>query len=159
MLEPGRKPRATGPNLVGAVGQPVMHDAKFEFYSLAMKAAQAKGLTWTDENLMAYMADPKGFLNEFNGEELRSSMTFQLKEEAKRRGCGRGSENHLCLPVKVPADNQLGAIGLFWVKSRSQTIPTRNPLCVCMRAYVKFQGSIYSPARVWKDQPDPPRNS
>jgi cytochrome c len=89
-LEPGRKPRATGPNLVGAVGQPVMHDAKFEFYSLALKAAKTKGLTWTDENLMAYMEDPKGFLNEFNGEELRSSMTFQLKEEAKRRAAVEG---------------------------------------------------------------------
>ena len=90
MLEPGRKSRATGPNLVGAVGQPVMHDASFDFYSLALKAAKAKGLKWTDENLMAYMADPKGFLNEFNGEELRSSMTFQLKDEAKRKAALEG---------------------------------------------------------------------
>ena len=39
---------------------------------------------------MAYMADPKAFLNEFNGEELRSSMTFQLKDEAKRKAAVEG---------------------------------------------------------------------
>lgn len=89
-LEPGRKPRATGPNLVGAAAQLAMHDANFEYYSLAMKAAQAKGLTWTDENLMAYMADPNAFLNGFNGQELRSAMSFQLKDEAKRKAAVEG---------------------------------------------------------------------
>jgi cytochrome c len=90
LLEPGRPSWAKGPNLVGVAGQPAMHATDFEYYSLAMKAARAKGLTWTDENLMAYIADPKTFLNEFNGEELRSAMSFQMKDEAKRKAAVEG---------------------------------------------------------------------
>ncbi len=89
-LERGRKTRVFGPNLVGTAGQPAMHDPKFEYYSVAMKAAQAKGLTWTDENLMAYIADPKAFLDRFNGQELRSAMSFQLKDEAERKAAVEG---------------------------------------------------------------------
>ena len=90
VLEPGKPSRATGPNLVGVVGQPAMHSADFTHYSAAMKAAQAKGLTWTDDNLMAYIADPKAFLNGFNGEPLSNAMTFQLKDEAKRKAAVEG---------------------------------------------------------------------
>ena len=89
-LERGRKTRVYGPNLVGTAGQPAMHDPKFEYYSVAMKAAQAKGLTWTNENLMAYIANPKAFLNEFNGQELRSAMSFQMKDEAERKAAVEG---------------------------------------------------------------------
>ena len=89
-LEPGKPSRVTGPNLVGVVGQPAMHSADFTRYSAAMKAAQAKGLTWTDENLLAYISDPKAFLNGFNGESLSNAMTFQLKDEAKRQAVVEG---------------------------------------------------------------------
>jgi cytochrome c len=67
-----------------------MHSADFTRYSAALKAAQAKGLTWTDENLMAYIADPKAFLNGFNGEPLSNAMAFQLKDEAKRKAAIEG---------------------------------------------------------------------
>jgi len=84
-LEPGKPSRVTGPNLVGVVGQPAMHSADFKGYSEAMKAAQAKGLVWTDDNLMAYIADPKGFLDGIAGQPLKNAMAFQLKDEAKRK--------------------------------------------------------------------------
>jgi len=84
-LEPGKPSRVTGPNLVGVVGQPAMHSADFKGYSESMKAAQAKGLVWTDENLMAYIADPKGFLNGVSGQQLKNAMMFQVKDEAKRK--------------------------------------------------------------------------
>ena len=89
-LEPGKPSRVTGPNLVGVPGQPAMHSADFKGYSEAMKAAQAKGLVWTDENLMAYIADPKGFLTTFNGAPLKNAMMFQLKDEAKRKAAIEG---------------------------------------------------------------------
>lgn len=89
-LEPGKPSRVTGPNLVGVVGQPAMHSADFTHYSAAMKAAQAKGLVWTDDNLMAYIADPKAFLTGFNGEPLSNAMAFQLKDEAKRKAAVEG---------------------------------------------------------------------
>ena len=75
----------TGPNLVGVPGQPAMHSADFKGYSPAMKAAQAKGLVWTDDNLMNYLADPKAFLSGVAGEPLKNAMMFQLKDEAKRK--------------------------------------------------------------------------
>jgi cytochrome c len=89
-LEPGKPSRVTGPNLTGVPGQPAMHSADFKGYSPAMKAAQAKGLIWTDDNLMAYIADPKGFLTQFNGEALKNAMAFQLKDEAKRKAAVEG---------------------------------------------------------------------
>ena len=89
-LEPGKASRVTGPNLVGVAGQPAMHAADFKGYSEAMKAAQAKGLTWTDENIMAYLLDPKAFLTEFNGQPLKNAMMFQMKDEAKRQAAVEG---------------------------------------------------------------------
>jgi cytochrome c len=89
-LEPGKPSRATGPNLVGVPGQAAMHSPDFKGYSEAMKAAQAKGLTWTDDNLMGYIADPKGFLATFDGQELKNAMVFQLKDEAKRKAAIEG---------------------------------------------------------------------
>lgn len=84
-VEPGKPSRATGPSLVGVPGQAAMHSADFKGYSEAMKAAQAKGLTWTDENLLSYLADPKAFLASFNGQPLKNAMMFQVKDEAKRK--------------------------------------------------------------------------
>lgn len=89
-LEPGKPSRVTGPNLTGVVGQPAMHSADFKGYSPSMKAAKDKGLVWTDENLMAYIADPKAFLNGLTGQELKNAMAFQLKDEAKRKAAVDG---------------------------------------------------------------------
>jgi cytochrome c len=85
VLEPDKPSRPTGPNLVGVVGQPAMHSPDFKGYSEAMRAARAKGLTWTDDNLINYLADPKQFLATLAGQPLKNAMVFQLKDEAKRR--------------------------------------------------------------------------
>jgi cytochrome c len=89
-LEPGKPSRVTGPNLVGVVGQPAMHSADFKGYSEAMKAAKDKGLVWTDENLVAYLADPKGFLDGVAGAPLKNAMMFQMKDDAKRKAAVDG---------------------------------------------------------------------
>jgi len=89
-LVPGKPSKATGPNLVGVPGQPAMHSPDFKGYSAAMKAAQAKGLTWTDENLMAYIADPKAFFLAFLGEKMSNAMAYQVKDEAKRAAAVEG---------------------------------------------------------------------
>ena len=89
-LEPGKPSRGTGPNIVGVPGQKAVHAADFKGYSEALKAASAKGLTWTDENLMNYIANPKEFLATFNGQALKNAMAFQLKDEAKRKAAIEG---------------------------------------------------------------------
>jgi cytochrome c len=89
-LEVGKPSRATGPNLHGIAGQPALHAADFKGYSPAMKAAQGKGLVWSDENLVKYLADPKAFLAEVNGEPLKNTMMFQMKDETKRKAVIEG---------------------------------------------------------------------
>ena len=89
-LDPSKPSRATGPNLHGIPGQPALHAADFKGYSPAMKAAQGKGLTWNDDNLFKYLADPKAFLAEINGEPLKNAMMFQMKDEAKRKAAIEG---------------------------------------------------------------------
>jgi len=48
-----------GPHLVGVVGRPVASVESFK-YSEAMKAKAAELGTWTEENLMKYLENPKG---------------------------------------------------------------------------------------------------
>lgn len=60
----------TGPNLFGIAGAPVEHVAGFA-YSSALTAYKATHPTWTDENLMAFLENPKqevpGTKMQFNG--------------------------------------------------------------------------------------------
>jgi hypothetical protein len=39
---------------------------------------------------MAYIADPKGFLDGIAGEPLKNAMTFQIKDEGKRKAAVDG---------------------------------------------------------------------
>lgn len=89
-LEAGKPSRATGPSLVGVIDRKAGEMADFKGYSEAMKAAREKGLTWTEDNIFNYLADPKGFLNTYNGQELKNAMAFQLKDEAKRKAAIEG---------------------------------------------------------------------
>ena len=50
-----------GPSLYNIVGRPTASVEGFK-YSDPMKAKAAEGMTWTEENLDAYLADPKGFI-------------------------------------------------------------------------------------------------
>jgi cytochrome c len=52
------QPAKVGPNLWNVVGGPADHMASFH-YSEAMQHARASGLTWTYENLDAFLASPK----------------------------------------------------------------------------------------------------
>jgi cytochrome c len=54
-------------------------------YSTLMMAAAEKGLTWTAENLDAYLEDPTGFLREYTGDAKgRSKMTYKLRKPEQR---------------------------------------------------------------------------
>lgn len=50
-----------GPALNGVYGAPVAHVEGFR-YSPVLQEANAEGMVWSDENLHAYLADPRGFL-------------------------------------------------------------------------------------------------
>lgn len=73
----------TGPNLYGVVGRAAGSVADFK-YSEVMSEAGAKGLIWTEENLVAYLPDPSKFLEEFSGDATgKSKMTFKLAKGAE----------------------------------------------------------------------------
>lgn len=68
----------TGPNLYGIIGRAAGAQEGFR-YGTGIIAAAAAGLVWDEENIVAYSADPKKFLEEFTGDSsVRSSMSFKL---------------------------------------------------------------------------------
>ncbi|WP_343116844.1 cytochrome C [Ostreiculturibacter nitratireducens] len=67
----------TGPNLYGVIGRAV---GSTDFnYGDSIKAAGEQGLVWDEEMLVAYLADPKAWLQEVTGDAAaKSKMTFKL---------------------------------------------------------------------------------
>lgn len=68
----------TGPNLFGVVGR-ALGSTDFS-YSDSMVAAGAAGKVWDEASLIAFIADPKGYLVEATGDAAaKTKMTFKLK--------------------------------------------------------------------------------
>lgn len=85
LFEEDKPSRPTGPNIATVFGRQAASREDFTRYSPAMKAAGEKGLVWNEETIPAYVADPKAFLTEFNGESMRHGMFFKLGSEEKRQ--------------------------------------------------------------------------
>jgi len=77
------KSKPTGPNLLGVFGRKAgAGDYK---YSDAIQKAAAKGLTWDEKSLDAYIEDPKKFLAGVTGDpKATNKMQFNLKNAAER---------------------------------------------------------------------------
>ncbi|WP_337995730.1 c-type cytochrome [Oleispirillum naphthae] len=74
-----------GPNLFGIYGKPAAAVPGFDRYGEAMKAAAAKGLTWTAENLEAYVDNPVAFLKAASGDpDTRTNMIARIRKPADR---------------------------------------------------------------------------
>ena len=77
--------RGVGPNLNGVLGRTAGTLAKFK-YSKDMKAAGAKGLVWTEENLFKYLANPKPYVGSFIGKKkAKTRMVFKGLKKVKDR--------------------------------------------------------------------------
>jgi cytochrome c len=61
-LKAGRQ--GIGPSLHGLFGRAAAAEPKYR-YSPALKDAGKNGLIWTEDSLMAYLADPSGFLKKY----------------------------------------------------------------------------------------------
>lgn len=73
-----------GPSLAGIVGRKAGSAAKYK-YSAGMKAAAAKGLTWDEESLEKFLANPNNYLRDYLGDKkAKSKMSFKLKKDADR---------------------------------------------------------------------------
>ncbi len=85
VFEADKPSRPTAPNIHDVYGSKAGQRSDFPKYSEGMQGAAAKGLVWTDENLMEYVNDPKAFLIKVNGKEVKHAMFFALKDEQKRK--------------------------------------------------------------------------
>lgn len=85
VFEADKPSRTTGPNLHDAYGSTAGSRTDFTRYSEGMQGAKAKGVTWNDETLSDYIADPKAFLDKVNGKEVPHNMAFKLADAQKRK--------------------------------------------------------------------------
>ncbi|MBB4304150.1 cytochrome c [Rhodobium orientis] len=70
-----------GPNLWGIVGRTAGTHEGYK-YSDSYVSLGEGGMTWTEENIAAYVPDPKGFIREKTGDpKARSKMTFKLTKD------------------------------------------------------------------------------
>jgi cytochrome c len=73
----------TGPNLYGIVGRAAGTYPEFK-YGESIVALGASGFTWTEADLVAYVADPAKFLKEKSGDsKAKSKMVFKLTNETE----------------------------------------------------------------------------
>lgn len=69
----------TGPNLYGIVGRQVASVEGFRYGDSILEVGET-GLAWTEEELVAYVTDPKAWLADKTGDAgARSKMTFKLR--------------------------------------------------------------------------------
>lgn len=71
----------TGPNLYGVVGRTAGTFDGFK-YGKALKAAADQGLVWDEEQLTAFVTDPKKYLGTTVGDK-KTKMTFKMKKGAE----------------------------------------------------------------------------
>lgn len=73
----------TGPNLYGVIGRTAGTVEDFRYGDSIVAAGEA-GLVWDEENIAAYLQDPKAFLVEHLGDDgAKSKMTFKLRKNSE----------------------------------------------------------------------------
>ena len=76
----GKKAK-TGPNLYNIVGQQAGTVEGFR-YGKSLIAAGEAGLVWDEEQLIAYLQDPKDYLRTYlDDKKARSKMSFKVRKE------------------------------------------------------------------------------
>ena len=82
-IEEGGKNKI-GPALFAVGGRTAGTVPKYK-YSKSYVAAGEKGLVWTEENIVAYLAYPKAFIRQASGDPKgRTKMVFKLKKLGPR---------------------------------------------------------------------------
>ena len=77
------KAAKTGPNLYGIAGGAIGQQ-DFKYSKVAAAAAEA-GVIMTEDNMVAFLADPSKYLSEAAGEKGRSKMSLKVKKEQDAR--------------------------------------------------------------------------
>lgn len=75
------KTAKTGPNLYGVVGRQAGTVEDFRYGKSLVEAGEA-GLVWDEENMVAFLKDPKEFLREYlDDDKARSKMSFKVRKD------------------------------------------------------------------------------
>lgn len=75
------KAARTGPNLFGVTGHGAGAVQDYRYSKDLAAAGADDGLIWSEENFVAFVADPRAFLRDFTGNDrARSKMSFRLKD-------------------------------------------------------------------------------
>lgn len=75
-----------GPNLYGVYTRTAGTQPDFAKYGDSLIATGEAGLDWNEEDFVAYVEDPRGFLREYlDDRRARSNMAFKLRKEEDRR--------------------------------------------------------------------------
>jgi len=69
----------TGPNLYGVIGRVAGSVEGFK-YGAGLVDAKEDGFVWSEDELIAYVTDPKAWLGD-KGYTAKSKMTFKLKKD------------------------------------------------------------------------------
>jgi cytochrome c len=70
----------TGPDLFGMIGRQAGTVEGFKYGASIVEAGEA-GLIWSEETLIEYIKDPKGYLREYLDDSgAKAKMTFKLKK-------------------------------------------------------------------------------
>ena len=69
----------TGPNLYGVIGRVAGTQEDFTKYGKGMAALAEAGLVWDEENLAAWVTNPKDFLKSHDA-PTKTGMSFKLKK-------------------------------------------------------------------------------
>ncbi len=74
-----------GPNLFGIVGRKIGVGKGYK-YSKSYLDAGGSGMTWTEDAILEYLADPKAYMRKITSNpKARSKMALKLKKEADRQ--------------------------------------------------------------------------
>jgi cytochrome c2 len=74
-----------GPNLFGIVGRKLGAGEGYK-YSKSYVSAGESGISWTEDTIFEYLADPKAYMRKAtNNPKARSKMVYKLKKEADRK--------------------------------------------------------------------------
>jgi cytochrome c len=79
----GRPNMRTGPNLYGVIGRQAGVVDGFRYGDDLVAAGAEAGIVWSEEELIVYLQDPRGYLREtLDNNRARSQMAFQVRSES-----------------------------------------------------------------------------
>jgi len=100
----GRPNMRTGPNLYGVIGRQAGTYDGFRYGNDLVAAGADAGLVWSEDEIITYVQDPRGYLREkLDNKRARSQMAFQLRSESDAADVAAYLATFSAAPEEEPA--------------------------------------------------------